>query len=123
MAPGPDGQWRPDSAAFVCKISLGESPEMYAPPAPTRERQRMMLARASKGGKARAVKLTPERRSEIAAGTAAAREVSEEVDRLATSWRSGFFRMRPTRFRMRPTRRQLRDRGSSAATLGHEGEA
>ena len=78
MAKGPSGQWRPDSdnecAALVCKISLGESPEVYAPPAPTRERQRMMLARASKGGKARAEKLTPGRRSEIAAGAAAARD-------------------------------------------------
>ena len=78
MAKGPNGQWRPDSdnecAALVCKISLGESPEVYAPPAPTRERQRMMLARASKGGKARAVKLTPERRSEIAVTAAAARK-------------------------------------------------
>ena len=34
----------------------------------------MMLARASKGGNARVEKLTPERRSEIAAGAAAARE-------------------------------------------------
>lgn len=78
MAKGPDGQWRPDGdnecAALVCKISLGEIDEVYAPPAPTRERQRMMLARASQGGRARAEKLTPERRSEIAAGAAAARE-------------------------------------------------
>jgi hypothetical protein len=72
MAKGPDGQWRPDGdnecAALVCKISLGESPELYAPPAPTRERQRQMLARASKSVEAR------ERRSGIADGDAAARE-------------------------------------------------
>lgn len=43
-----------ECAALVCKISLGESPEVYAPPAPTTQRQRMMLARASKSGKARA---------------------------------------------------------------------
>ena len=82
MAKGPNGQWRPDSgnecAALVCRISLGETPEVYAPPAPTRERQRMMLARASKGGQARAEKLTSERRSEIAAGAAAARESRKE---------------------------------------------
>ena len=82
MPKGPNGQWRPvgdnECAALVCEISLGESPEVYAPPAPTAERQRMMLARASKGGKARAEKLTPERRSEIAAGAAAARDARKK---------------------------------------------
>ena len=77
MPKGPSGQWRPvgdnECAALVCKISLGESPEMYAPPAPTEERKRTFLARASKGGKARAEKLTPERRREIAVGASAAR--------------------------------------------------
>ena len=82
MRKGPSGQWRPvgdnECAALVCRISLGESAEVYSPPAPTEERKRAFMARASKGRKARAEKLTPERRSEIAAGAAAARESREK---------------------------------------------
>ena len=82
MPKGPSGQWRPmgdnECAALVCRISLGESDEVYAPPAPTSERKRAFMARASKGGKARAEKLTPGRRSEIAAGAAAARDARKK---------------------------------------------
>ena len=78
MPKGPNGEWRPvgdnECAAHVCRVLLGESAEVYAPPAPTEERKRTFLARAIKGGKARAAKLAPERRREIAAGAAAARD-------------------------------------------------
>ena len=67
-----------ECAALVCRISLGESDEVYAPPVPTEDRKRTFLARASKGGKARAEKLTPERRREIAAGAAAARDLRKK---------------------------------------------
>ena len=83
MPKGPSGQWRPvganECAALVCRISLGESPEMYAPPPTTEDRKRVFLARASAGGKARAEKLTPERRREIAAGAAAARDSRKNI--------------------------------------------
>ena len=68
MPTGPNGQWRPTEpgacARLVCDIATGESPEVYAPPA-AQVAKRAALAR--QGGQARAQKLTPEQRSEIAA--------------------------------------------------------
>ena len=78
MPKGPNGEWRPvgdnECAAHVCRVLLGETPETYEAPAPAEDRRVMLARRARKGGKARAAKLTRERRSEIAAGAAAARE-------------------------------------------------
>lgn len=71
MAYGPNGQWRPSDpiarSALVCKIAVGESPEVYAPPKPQRQPP------SSEGGKARASSLSTERRSEIARKAAQAR--------------------------------------------------
>lgn len=70
MPRGPQGQWRPDGpiacAVHVGKIATGEIEESYDAP----ER---IQKRASKGGKARAAALTPERRKEIAEAAATAR--------------------------------------------------
>ena len=72
MPYGPNGQWRPNStgaaAVHVCKLATGEIKETYAPPEDARKRQQ-----ASEAGKARASKLSPERRREIAKAGAAAR--------------------------------------------------
>ena len=68
MPYGPNGQWRPSDpgalAKLVCDIATGEQDELYAPP-DAYYQERALLAR--RGGKARAEKLSPERRSEIAA--------------------------------------------------------
>ena len=78
MPYGPSGQWRPADpgacAKLVCDIATGESPELYAPPDDYR-RERAL--RAEQGGKARAEKLAPERRSEIAAKGGKARWQSD----------------------------------------------
>ena len=67
MPYGPDGQWRPSDpgalAKLVCDIATGEQDELYAPPEGYQQ-ERSLLAR--RGGKARAEKLTSERRREIA---------------------------------------------------------
>ena len=77
MPRGPQGHWRPagdnECAAPVCRIATGESPEVYEPPERSGEEQRKASQRASKGGQARAAKLSPERRRKIAAAAAAAR--------------------------------------------------
>ena len=68
MPYGPSGQWRPDDpgacARLVCDIATGERAEVYAPP---EDYQEGRVSLAEQGGKARAEKLDPERRSEIAA--------------------------------------------------------
>ena len=80
MPRGPQGQWRPaadnECAALVCRIATGESPEVYEPPERTEEQKAAASRRASAGGRARAKRksLSPERRWEIAASGAAARE-------------------------------------------------
>ena len=78
MPKGPQGQWRPagdnECAALVCRIATGESPEVFEPPEPTPDQRAKASRRASAGGRARAESLTPERRREIAASGAAARE-------------------------------------------------
>ena len=73
---GPNGEWRPAGigalAAHVCKIATGEIEETYEPPeAPDKGPRAGQQARAR--GRARAAKLTPKRRSEIAKAAAAAR--------------------------------------------------
>ena len=73
---GPKGQWRPAGAgalaAHICKIATGEIEETYEPPvAPEKDPAASQQARAR--GRARAKKLTPERRREIAKTAAAAR--------------------------------------------------
>lgn len=66
---GPEGQKRPASplasALMVARIATREQDEEYVDQA--------MREGGLKGGKARAVKLTPERRSEIAKKAAGAR--------------------------------------------------
>lgn len=80
MPRGPNGEWRPagdnECAALVCRILLGETPEVYEPPAVTDEERQARRARASKGGHARAAGMSEESRSEIAAMGAAARQRS-----------------------------------------------
>lgn len=72
MPKGPQGQWRPagdnECAALVCQIATGESPEVYDPP-----KREKATEDARRAGKARAEKLSPERRSEIATAAAEAR--------------------------------------------------
>ena len=75
MPKGPQGQWRPAGAgalaARVCRIATGEIEETYkSPPRPSPASD---SRRASKGGKTRASKLTPERRREIAKSAASTR--------------------------------------------------
>ena len=78
MPKGPQGQWRPagdnECAALVCRIATGESPEVFEPPEPTPKERAAASRRARAGGRARAESLTPERRREIAASGAQARE-------------------------------------------------
>ena len=73
MARGPQGQERPADvvgcAVHVAKIATGEITETLDEP--TRKPNRAKGGRA--GGKARAVSLTSERRSEIAIAAASAR--------------------------------------------------
>lgn len=77
MPRGPNGEWRPvgdnECAALVCKVLLGETPEVYEPPAGSEEEQQARRERASKGGHARAAGMSEVSRSEIAAMGAAAR--------------------------------------------------
>ncbi len=72
---GPQGQWRPAGAgalaAHICKIATGEIEETYEPPPSEKDPVASQQARAR--GRARAAKLTPERRSEIASDAAKAR--------------------------------------------------
>ena len=75
MPKGPQGQWRPAGAgalaAHVCRIATGEIQETHeAPPSPDPV---VDSRRASAAGKARAARLTPERRREIAKLGATAR--------------------------------------------------
>ena len=68
MPTGPKGEKRPSdpiaNAVHVCKVLVGDTKEEYAD-----KRREGGL----KGGKARAAKLSPERRSEIARQAALAR--------------------------------------------------
>ena len=72
---GPKGEWRPAGigalAVHICKIATGEIEETYEPPPSEKDPVASRQARAR--GQARAAKLTPERRSEIAKTAAAAR--------------------------------------------------
>ena len=72
MPRGPTGEWRPaadnECAALVCRIATGESPEVYEPPDNEQARRD-----ASAAGMARAEKLSPARRREIAKAGARAR--------------------------------------------------
>ena len=73
MPKGPKGQKRPadviGNAVRVMQIATGEAEEEYDDDG----KDPAAKARCAKGGKARAAKLTPERRSEIARKAAAAR--------------------------------------------------
>jgi len=73
MPRGPNGEWRLADpvarAVHVMKIATGKIEETYEPP----RRPAADSRRASQGGKARAAKLTPEHRREIAKAGAAAR--------------------------------------------------
>ena len=75
MPKGPRGEWRPADpvacAVHVGRIATGEIQETHE--APRRPNSAADSRRASEGGKARATKLTSERRREIAAAGAAAR--------------------------------------------------
>ena len=75
MPRGPNGEWRPPDpvarAVHIGKLVTGQIEETFEPPRradPSADSQR-----ASQGGKARAAKLTPERRRESAAKAALAR--------------------------------------------------
>ena len=75
MPKGPKGEWRPPDpgacAVHVMELATGQREETHEPPArpdPVDDSRR-----ASAAGKARAAKLTPERRSEISKSAAAAR--------------------------------------------------
>ena len=75
MPRGPEGQWRPAgpvaAGVHIGKLATGEINETYAPPArpdPVGDSRR-----ASKAGKARASKQTPEQRRELAQAGATAR--------------------------------------------------
>ena len=75
MPNGPQGQWRPADpiagAVHVAKLATGEIPETQeAPPRPDPVAD---SRRASAGGKARAARLTQERRREIASAGSTAR--------------------------------------------------
>jgi acyl-CoA reductase-like NAD-dependent aldehyde dehydrogenase len=76
MPKGPNGEWRPAEtgpcAVHVMKIATGEIEETYSPPEKDADHA-AASSQASQAGKARALKLTPERRSEIAKAAAAAR--------------------------------------------------
>ena len=75
MPRGPNGEWRPADpiarAVHVAKIATGQIEETYE--RPRRRDPAGDSRRASVGGKARAARLTPERRSEIAKSGADAR--------------------------------------------------
>ncbi len=75
MPRGPKGEWRPADpvarAVHIGKLATGQIEETFEPP--RRPDPAGDSRRASQGGKARAEKLTPERRREIAKSGAAAR--------------------------------------------------
>ena len=77
MPRGPKGEWRPAapiaSAVHVGRIATGEIEETYEPASQLEQDLKVLYDRASKGGKARAKALSPERRSEIASAAATAR--------------------------------------------------
>ena len=74
MPYGPQGQWRPSDpgalARLVVDIATGQQKDPTSPP-PGHQGQRRVLARI--GGKARAEKLTPKQRREIASKAAKAK--------------------------------------------------
>ena len=76
MARGPNDEWRPTGdvacAVHVGRIATGEIEESYDPPSPKMS-DSDRCERARRGGNARAVNLTPERRREIAKAAAVAR--------------------------------------------------
>lgn len=73
MPKGPRGEWRPPEtgacAVHVMRIATGQIQETNEPPETSPE----VRARASAAGKARAAKLAPERRRELAKSAADAR--------------------------------------------------
>ena len=77
MPKGPQGQWRPAApiacAVHVGRIATGEIDETYDPSQQVELDPEVTHARASKGGRARAEALSPERRREIAKAAATAR--------------------------------------------------
>ena len=77
MARGPNGEWRPAGdgpcAIHVMKVLTGEIPKDYQPPPRKPANPEVAQKRAVAGGAARAKRLTPQRRSEIARGAANAR--------------------------------------------------
>lgn len=77
MPRGPKGEWRPADpvarAVHIGKLATGQIEETFEPPRDPKADHAAASRRASLGGKARAEKLTPERRQEIARSGAAAR--------------------------------------------------
>lgn len=77
MPYGPKGQWRPAGdracSVHVAKIATGEIEETFAPPRRADGDYPAASRQAAKGAEARAEKLSPERRREIAKMGAQAR--------------------------------------------------
>ena len=83
MPKGPQGQWRPAGAgacaAHVMKIATGEIEETFEPP--ERPADPEASRRASVAGKARAERLTPQRRQEIARAGGKAKAAGKQAGR------------------------------------------
>ncbi len=77
MPRGPQGQWRPAGtgacAVHVMKIATGQIEETYEPPRRADVDYPAVSRQAARAAEARAEKLTPERRREIAKMGAQAR--------------------------------------------------
>ena len=77
MPKGPKGEWRPADpvarAVHIGKLATGQIEETHEAPRDPNADHAAASRRASKAGKARAAKLSPERRREIAKSGAAAR--------------------------------------------------
>ena len=74
---GPKGEWRPADdracSVHVAKLATGQIEETYEPPRRADADHAAASRRASKGGKARAEKMTPEERADSARRAADAR--------------------------------------------------
>ncbi len=86
MPKGPKGERRPadviGAAVKIMRIATGEEPEDYGPEPESEGKDRAAVALGKKGGAARAAKMTPERRAEIAKKAAKKRwaKAPESVD-------------------------------------------
>lgn len=77
MPKGPKGEKRPAdviaNAVTVMRIATGEEPEEYDTPEKSSRKDPAAVSMGKRGGKARAEKMTPERRAEIAKRAAESR--------------------------------------------------